>query len=380
MNSVVIVGGGIIGTGLAYYLRDADAEVTLVEKDQIGAGTSQYGMAMFSWFFPHPADYLFRRRCWEGWRHVLDQTDIAHNTVGNVTVARSEPAMHQLRELVAVQQSYGIETEIIDADEAAEYGFDPEAIVGAMHSPYEGFVNQQRFMEFYTERAQEDGIDVRTGVEVQDVDLDGGSVSGVQTSEGTIDADTVINAAGPWSPRLNDMVDVTLPLRHGRAKILVLDFDEPHGLPYLGIEDDHYFRPEGETKMLAGRHVGMAGKKYHQLDTKGPDQAHSIGEEFRLSVVEQVEEVVPGLREAEITNDWVGILTVTPDGRPMFGPTDVDGFHVATGMSGAGIAQHAGVAKTLSEHLKTGEKSDILRYHSPMRFMSETTPDLLGPH
>ncbi|WP_276259584.1 NAD(P)/FAD-dependent oxidoreductase [Haloglomus litoreum] len=377
MSQIVIVGGGIIGTGLAYYLREADADVTLVEKNQIGSGTSQYGTAMFSWFFPHPADYLFRRRSWEGWRHVIEAADIEHNTVGNVTVAQSEEALAGLREIVAVQQAYGVESEIIGPDEAAEYGFDPDAVVGAMHSPHEGFVNQQEFMEFYVRQAEANGVDIRTGVEVQDVTLDDGRVSGVETSEGFIEADTVVNAAGPWAPRLNDMVGVSLPLRHGRAKICVLQFDEPHGLPYLGVEDDHYFRPEGASKMLAGRHVGLAGK-YHELGEHDPDHSHTVDEEFRLAVVETVDEVVPGLKQAEIVNDWVGVVCVSPDGRPMVGPTTVDGFLTATGMSGAGISQHAAVAMTLSDYLRTGEPSDTLQYLSPMRYMDATTPDLFG--
>ncbi len=371
-----MVGGGIIGTGIAYYLRDSDHRVTLVEKNQLGSGTSRYSTAMFGWHFPHPADYLFRRRSWAGWRDVLEQTDLEHHTVGNVRVARSQEALSELRETVAVQQSYGIETRMISPEEAAEYGIDPDAIEGAMHSPREGYVNQQGFMEFYAERAQEHGVEVLTGTEVHDVTTEDGAVTGVETEAGHIDADVVVNAAGPWSPRLNDMVEVSLPLKHSRAQIMVLQADAPHGFPFIDLEGDHYFRPESETKMLAGRH----GPPFHQIGELDPDHAHDIQEEFRLSVIDQIETVVPGLQETEVINDWVGIRTVTPDGRPVLGPTSVEGFVVATGMSGSGVSQHAAVAKTLSQYFRTGEASDTLRYHAPSRFRGQSgTEAQLGP-
>jgi len=90
---------------------------------------------------------------------------------------------------------------------------------------------------------------------------------------------------------------------------------------------------------------------------------HTIEDSFRQTVAENTAKSIPTLRDAAIGNEWVGLRAVTPDGDPLIGPTDVDGFQLATGMSGLGITLTPAVAEALANYLTSGSNEIVDRLY-----------------
>ena len=365
MDPIVIVGGGIVGTSLAYHLREAEPPVVLLEKGALGSGTTGDSIAQFCFHqsHPDPVEHSLRMLSWEEYGPLIDQGRLSYGHVGTLQLARTAEAMAEVAAVGETLGDYGIDVDVLDAAGTAAHGIDPDAVAGGLFVPADGYLDPSEIVQYYVEEATAAGVEIRTGVEVTDVRTEGGNVTGVATTDGDIDAGFVVNAAGPWAPRVNEMVDVSLPLRHTLGPILVLQNEAERTLPFTFFEDGVYFRGEGATQAFAGSFA----TDYADATERDPDAHHSVDQAFRLQVADRIEEAVPALADAEVTGDWVGVRTVTPDGRPFVGETRVGGYYVAVGMSGYGVTRAPAVALLLAEHLMAGNRPTHMQYMSPRR-------------
>jgi sarcosine oxidase subunit beta len=371
MTSIVVVGGGVIGTSVAYHLRAHDGSVTLLEKNALGSGTTAASMGRFNWDAADPLGIFLQREAWRTYEPLVEDGTIGFERCGYLRVAGTPAELDEIRTAATVLGAYGLDFEVLDAEETAVHGLDPGAVAGGLYRVASGYLNQQDVVEHFADGAERGGVSIETGVEVTGILTEGGAATGVETTDGTYDADVVVNAAGPWAPELNGMVGVALPLRHTTGPILVLDANEPLSIPFLkNVGGPYYFRPEGESKALAGRRWG----RYDEASRLDPDGAHAVGDGIRRDVAALARSHVPGLADAEVINEWVGLRTVTPDFGPVVGPTRVDGFVVACGMSGAGVALAPVVGRAIADYVGTGATTDRLRILSADRFGRGTAP------
>lgn len=365
MKSIVVVGGGVIGTSVAYHLRAHDGSVTLLERNTLGSGTTATSMGRFNWDATDPFSICLQREAWRTYEPLVEAKTVDFERCGYLRVAETTAELGELRESAAILDAYGLDFDVLTAEETAVHGLDPSAVAGGLYQEDSGYLNQQDVVEHFADEARGEGVTIETGVEVTGIRTQTNAVTGVETTDGTFDADVVVNAAGPWAPELNDMVGVSLPLRHTTGPILVLDANEPLSLPFLkNVGGPYYFRPEGESKALAGRRWG----RYSEAPSLDPDRAHAVGDEFRRDVAALTRSHVPGLADAEVINEWVGLRTVTPDFKPVVGPTHTGGFLVACGMSGAGVALAPVVGQAIADYVETGTTTDRLRILSADRF------------
>ena len=105
-----------------------------------------------------------------------------------------------------------------------------------------------------------------------------------------------------------------------------------------------------------------------------PDDAHGVEDRFRRDVAALSESHLPALEGAAVVNEWVGLRTVTPDFRPVVGPTARDGFLVACGMSGSGVGLAPLVGRLVADHVDGDGDGPLLRQLSARRFGSGTAP------
>jgi sarcosine oxidase subunit beta len=160
------------------------------------------------------------------------------------------------------------------------------------------------------------------------------------------------------------MAGVSLPLRHNVGPILVLDHESDAPLPFVEFENGQYLRGEGRRQVFAGRY----GAGYDEAERIDLDAARAVDEGFRLALGDLFERFLPDLVDAGVANEWVGVRTLTPDGRPFVGGTDVEGYYVATGMNGLGVT----LAPVVGEHLASvvagrGSDAEFRAYLSPSR-------------
>jgi len=366
MDPIVIVGGGVIGAGLAYHLREADADVVLLEKNALGSGSISASIAMFSWLQsdPDPFRYELMEESWETYRPLIERDVISFESIGAIATAETADYFEKLEAAADELRTYGLPVETRSPAELDELNIDATELEGGIYLPDEGYLDPHEIIQHWTDQATNAGIEHETGTEVTDVHVEDGTVVGVETTNGTRDAGTVVNAAGPWASELNEMVDVSHPLRHTYGRILVPERDEPFDLPFVTFESGTYFRGEGERQAFAGR----LEKDYADAVRENPDAARSVEETFRHEVAQATERFIPALDDADVVNEWVGLRTVTPDKSPIVGPTTVDGYHVATGMSGLGITLAPSVTAHLAEFILTGDSNKTIETLSANRF------------
>ena len=341
---LALVGGGVIGLAAATRLARDGHDVTILEKGSLGAETTSRSAAVFMWQEPYPSRFGFdlRGRSWETYGPLVDDGRLSHNRVGALYVAESTDLAADFRAAAATLREWGHEAEYLDAVDLPKHGVEPDGYEGGLYSPGEGYFDPTEVVDCFAEDAREAGVDIREGTTVTDLRWDGDRVVGVETDDGDVEADYVVNAAGPWSPQLNAMADVSLPLKHTYGPILVLNGD-PGPLPFTMFEAKQYLRPLGNGGAYAGRYATA----YDDGERLDPDASYEPDDAFRDEISELLDRITP-LGEFEIREEWVGLRTVTPDGLPTVGHTSTPGFLVACGMNGLGVTLAPVVADVLA--------------------------------
>jgi sarcosine oxidase subunit beta len=350
MDPVVVVGGGIVGASLASHLREADLPVVLYERDAPGGGTTADSIAMFvrkaapaGPSAPAGPDHRLRERSWAFYEDLVETDTLEFSRNGGLYPAGSADGMDRLRAVAASLGEAGVRAELLDAPGLERFGLATADLAGGLYLPDEGYLDPAGVVGFLVDEARTAGARVETGTEVTDVLVEDGAVSGVEVDGERVPASGVVNAAGPWAPSVDAMAGVDLPLRHNRGPILVLDHETDRPLPFVEFEDGHYVRGEGRRQVFAGRY----GAGYDAAERLDLDATRVVDESFRLAVGERLGRYLPGLVDAGVAAEWVGVRTITPDGRPFVGVTAVEGYHVATGMNGLGVT----LAPAVGEHL-----------------------------
>jgi sarcosine oxidase subunit beta len=348
MDPVVVVGGGIVGTSVAHHLAEADVPVVLYERDALGSGTTADSVAMFIWKQTSPTEtaHRLRERSWKTYGRLVEKGVIEFSRIGGLYPAESAGRLGELRAAAERLGGFGVRTELLGPSELERFGLTSGGLAGGLRLPEEGYLDPAEIVQFFAGEARAAGARVETGSSVTDVLVGGegdGRVVGVEVDGERVRASGVVNAAGPWAASIDAMVGVSLPLRHNVGPILVLDHDANLELPFVEFEDGSYVRGEGRRQVFAGRY----GVGYDDAERLDPAAARSPGEAFRLAVGDRLGTSLPGLADARVATDWVGVRTITPDGDPFVGETEVEGYYAATGMSGLGVT----LAPAVGEHL-----------------------------
>lgn len=372
MDQVVIIGGGIAGSSLAYHLRAAPMDVTLLEKNSIGAGTTGGSVGAFAWWRADTAeDGRLMQDAWEFYRPLIDDGTIGFREVGYLELFEQTSSRETLAARAEQFEADGYRTEVLDPEGVPAHNINPDAAPGgAVWLPDIGRLDPGDVVQVLAKQAADADVTVETGVEVTDVLVENGRVAGVDTTEGRFEADVVINATGMWANQVNGMAGLSFPLKHVQGPIVVLETDADYPLPITVFENGQYFTGDVPATYLAGRSPSEAkdGNGFESWTTVDPDGAHAVDEEFRMAVALKAADAIPFLADAEIANSWLCIRCFTPDHLPIAGQTSVEGFYVMHGFSGIGITLSPAVARLVAADIRGDDAGDLLEYLTPSRF------------
>ena len=349
--TIVIVGGGIVGTAIASRLGATGRDVTLLERSTLGSETTaaSAGIVMHTVVDPTPFELRFRARARSVYRRLFDRGPLEWTRVGALYVAETPTFADRLALSAETLREHGVEASFLPAADLERFGLAGDGFVGALHTPGDRLCDPTAVARWFADCARGCGVEVRTGVEVTDVVTRDGSVAAVDTEDGPLEADRVINATGPWAPRLNELVGVSLPLRHTLGPMAALDLegDDPLESPVTIFESRRYVRPErGAEGEGTGAWVGEYRTAYDEGRRYDPATLE-VPAEFAAAATD-LAAAVPALENATVREEWIGLRTVTPDGRPIVGETSVDGYFVACGMTGRGVT----VAPAVADHVR----------------------------
>jgi sarcosine oxidase subunit beta len=343
---VVVVGGGVIGTSVAFHLAEAGADVCLVERDQLAGGSTSRAAGGFRAQFSDPLNIAIGLRSIEAFERfaVRPGSEIDLHQVGYLFLLDRAEDVEAFETSVALQNELGVPSRFVDLDEVRELcpiaGLD--GVLAATFCPLDGHASPEAVVQGYASGARARGASVMTGCAVTGIALDGSIVRGVETTLGSIETPTVVCAAGVWSPKLAHAVGLELPVEPYLREV---GFTGPTaGLPdqiplTVDFTSGFYFHREGPGLLF-----GMADREQPAGLDAPTDPA------WLESVMAVAERRLPSLLDMGIAGGWKGYYEVSPDHNALVGEWDAaERFLYATGFSGHGFLQGPAVGEIVRD-------------------------------
>ncbi len=336
----VVVGGGLIGSSIAYHLARAGVRTLLIEKDDLASGASG---ANFGNVQVEDAEFglslEFTLRSYSRFASLEAELDydVGFRKAGNLLLIENEHQMAIMRERAARLQAAGLRVALLDEDETSRLvpHLAPGVVLGALYHPDEGTLDPFRLVHAYALRGRNLGLEVWTHTLVMGIEVLDGRTVGVATARGHVAARWVILAAGAWAHELGRTAGLELPVLwvHGEAAIT-----EPLGLVTSNAMTTAAFfeATEDATDQTVGfcfrqREHGnvMFGEAARVTRTLGRNTTSSA----LPAVAAEARRWLPALRRAAVIRAWAIPVAFTADNRPLLGAVDgVAGLLVATAL------------------------------------------------
>ena len=363
--TAVVVGCGIVGAACAYELASRGVDVDVYESGSIGRGSTARSAGGVRTQFSTRVNVELSRASLPVWESFEEEfgVDIGFRQVGYLFLAREEETAATFRENVTMQRELGVPVEFLENEQLRERYPDlrADAFYGGTYASCDGFADPYLALQGYAAAAREAGARIHTHTPVTDVLREGTAedapVSGVIADGTHVDADVVVNAAGPWAGEIAAMADVNLPVSPRRRQALVVDptTPVPEDAPLsIDLDVGVYFRPEREGTAIVG---GEFGGEDPEQDPDSYDEKTDL--EWAATAIERAADVASYFGpETRIRRGWAGLYAVTPDHHPILEET-VPGLINAVGYSGHGF-QHAPATGTVVAELHLdGEASTV---------------------
>ncbi|WP_033292533.1 NAD(P)/FAD-dependent oxidoreductase [Amycolatopsis jejuensis] len=344
---VVIVGGGAIGTSIAFHLGEAGVpDVVLLERDRLGAGSTCRAAGGVRAQFSDEINIRLGARslaAFARFGHRPGQ-EIDLHRVGYLFLLSTAEDVESFERDVRLQNELGVTSRMIDVAEAKRLSplIATDGLLAAAFSPDDGHCTPESVVLGYATAARRYGAQLHTEVTVTGIDVIAGEARVVHTDRGAINAGTVICAAGAWSQPLGEMVGTALPVTPVRRQII---FTEPMPdlapvVPFtIDFATSYYFHREG-----LGLLMGMSD----------PDQAPGYHLQYSDAWLPRLGNAVatrtPSLLGIGLGNGWAGLYEVTPDHNALIGRSaQTPNFLYATGFSGHGFLQAPAVGEVIRD-------------------------------
>jgi sarcosine oxidase subunit beta len=353
---VVIIGGGIIGSSIAYHLTDSGCRNVLVVEREAHQGKGSTGKSMggVRAQFATPVNIqmsLYSIPFYASFDERLGYP-AGYKPQGYLFVATSEGHLQYLRANQEKQKALGLQTAcMMSADEITTRfpQLRSDDIVGGSFCSTDGFVDPYSAMVGFMTRATDARARLWRNSEVTAIHKDGRGIETVETTRGAVTTRTVVNAAGPWAADVAKLAGLDLPVEPLRRMLVPTEpFDAfPHSAPMIiDMSNGFHFRPESLGFLLAWA---------------DPDEIPGFKFDFEPQFIEKVltraASRVPCFENLAVNpkRAWAGLYEMTPDHHPILGPVpEVPGFYFANGFSGHGVMHAPATGKILSDLILNG--------------------------
>ena len=342
----VVVGGGAVGTSIAFHLAEAGVEVCLLERDALSSGSTSRAAGGVRTQFSDPLNIAIGVRAVEAFETFAERPggEIDFRQVGYLFLLDREEDVAIFERSVALQNELGVPSRVVDRAEAARLsplaGLD--GVLAATFCPLDGHASPEAVAQGYAAGARAHGATVATGCAAAAVEVEDGAVLGVETESGTIETATVVCAAGVWSPELARTAGVDLPVAPVFREVVTTApvADLPERMPLtVDFTTGFYFHREGP-----GLLIGMADREQQ------PGFDAPTDPDWLEHVTEVAARRAPAFLDMGIAHGWKGYYEVSPDYNGLVGEApDVERFLYATGFSGHGFMQAPAVGEIVRD-------------------------------
>ncbi|MFI0449298.1 NAD(P)/FAD-dependent oxidoreductase [Actinomadura sp. 6N118] len=342
---VVVVGGGVMGTSIAFHLAEAGVDVVLIERDELGSGSTCKAAGGVRAQFSDEVNIQLGARSLEAFGRFGQRPgqEIDLHRVGYLFLLSTAEDVAAFEQSVALQNELGVPSRMISVNEAKRLSplIETDGLLAATFSPDDGHCTPESVVLGYATGARRHGARVLPHCELLDVEM-GDGIRAVRTSRGHIETSAVVCAAGAWSAAIGDMVGVNLPVTPLRRQIVFTEPmpDLPRPVPMtIDFATTFYFHGEGHGLML-----GMSD----------PDERPGFRLERDDAWLPRLGEAMatraPSLLEVGVTTGWAGLYEVSPDHNALIGEAPgVSRFLYATGFSGHGFLQGPAIGEIIRD-------------------------------
>jgi sarcosine oxidase, subunit beta len=368
-TDVLIVGGGLAGCALAYYLARRGVETVLVERAELNreasgtnAGSFHFQVALHQLTAMETdnvrdrllTEVRLHAEAAEVWktleRELAGPLDV--HVTGGLMVAETETELRVLYEKHKIEQEAGLETRVLEAEELRDFApYLADDLLGAVWCPDEGYANPMLAAPLFALRAAEAGADLRTHAGVSAIQTDPEAATRrfrVTTAAGTIEAHRIVNAAGAWSNEVAALCGLRLPIR---AEGLHLNVTEPWER-VLGPMLQHIGRRLTLKQAANGTFIVGGG---WPARPEPPPRRYSTTWESTAGNLAIALRVLPLLADVRVIRTWSGVMAFTDDLAPIVGESSrLPGYH--TLISTTGFTLSPLMAQLLAEEMATGDR------------------------
>ena len=379
---VVVVGGGVVGSSIAFHVARQGRKALVVERAEEVASEPTASWASAGGVRRqgrHPAEARLAVEAIERWRTLEEEleADVQYRRGGNLLLAETEAEAEQLVAFVREQQEVGFtDVRLVDRQEVFEIvtGLHGGVAAGS-YSPSDGQADPARTTRAFAAAARRYGATYWNGTAVLALLSRGERVIGVRTERGEVEAEQVVLAAGAWSDELARGVGLRLPIRTAALQMILSTPAERQVLqPVISAV--------GRALSLKQLHDGS-----FLLGGGWPGDVAADRRSYRLRQ-ESVEgnwktacEVLPAVGQQGITRAWCGLEAVSFDDLPLIGAVERwDGLTVAAGFSGHGFALAPAVGRVVAEQMVGGAAPELegLRAGRMWGFPEDGVEEFLG--
>ncbi len=366
-TDVVIIGGGIIGCAIAYFLRKRHIEVTLLERGELGGQASGAAAGLLAPLGPLSGPGPFADLVLTGFSSLialvpeLEESSGIHmnyERTGALRVVRNPKRITHLRKRLDSWQLLGLQLYWLTGDEARqrEPSLAPD-VYAAIYAPEESQIQAASVVQAFARAARLLGADIYEQQEVSHLLMNNTRVTGVCTAQGeTIACNQIVIASGAWAAQCATWLDVTLPIQPLHGQLLALP-QASSPLQHIVFGNAGYLLPRGNTVLVG------ATKEERGFDPTVTEQATSW-------LYATATQLVPALATSKIHATWAGLRPKTPDSHPIIGFLPVwENVLIAAGHNSVGVILSAITGQGVAEMITTGVVPPLLRPFAVERFL-----------
>jgi sarcosine oxidase, subunit beta len=361
-GSAVIIGAGVMGASVAYHLAARGWKDVVILDRSAGPGHGSTGAATGGFRAQYATSINVRLSllALEKLRSFKDDTgtDPSYLPAGYLWLGTTRTEMEELRAGLQVQRGAGLhEATEVDVDDIVR--INPAVrcnrIIGGVFCPTDGFIAPLQILRGYLDAAARRGVRVNWDTGVTGLRHANGRITSVETDQGRIDADVVINAAGAWAGAVAMWANVTLPvtpLRRQVAATVPCTRLRPDMPMTIFAGDGFHFRVRDGRVLLLWPTPGVPGDPFDiRLDA-----------DWIADVTRMARERVPTLEDVpvDVAASWAGLYEMSPDKHAILGRAPgIDNFYLINGSSGHGVMHAPALGCLLAELISDGRFSSL---------------------
>ena len=374
--NVVIIGAGIAGGSIAYHLaKFGRRDIVVVEQGELVSGTTSHAPGLVGQLRSSVSLMTMLMYSTSLYRELKVDGVPGYFEVGSLRLASSKGRLEEIKKQADFATTHGLEAGLIDPHQAGEMFplMSMDSVEGALYVPSDGSATAPILAQALINEASAMGVKFHANTRVQGIEVANGHVTGLSTSAGNIETETLVIASGIWSPLVGRLAGVAVPLtpmQHQYVMSAPLTELEERTVPNLRDPDKLvYFRQNGESLVFGGYERTPMPFKADQIPDRPDPTVQTFNASNFDSLMANATSRVPLLQDTPMIKHVNGLESFTPDGEFVLGPTkQVEGLWIACGFCAHGVSSSGGVGRVLAEWIVEGKPGVDLSATDPDRF------------